>query len=107
MQSHLRASLLPAGLVFAALAGSGLYFYSGGDPIPGTEPIKIGTPEREGPLPYLGGSPSLTAGFQDWPLCSLGGRVESDPPLHGVTRWGPAALLGGGGGCGPCGGCAV
>jgi hypothetical protein len=104
MHLALRASLVPAGLLFAALAGSGIYLYSGGGGVPGTEPIAIGTPAREGPLPYLGGSPSLTAGFQDWALCELGDRIESRPGLLSATKWGPAALGGMSGGCGPCGG---
>jgi hypothetical protein len=77
---------------------------AGSDPIPGTEPISIGTPKRDKPLDYVSGSPTLTAGFQDWAMCELGGRIETRPPLLGMHRWGPAALLGGGGGCGPCGG---
>lgn len=105
MQSPFRASLFPAALVVALLSGLGFFAYAtGGDPIPGTEPISIGTPERTAPVNYVSGSPSLTAGFQDWPLCELGDRVESRPPLLGMHRWGPAALLGGSGGCGPCGG---
>jgi hypothetical protein len=77
---------------------------AGSDPIPGTEPISIGTPKRDKPLDYVSGSPTLTAGFQDWAMCELGGRIETRSPLLGMHRWGPAALLGGGGGCGPCGG---
>ena len=103
MRSTLQASLVPVGLLAAVLAGSG-YLAFGGGGIPGTEPITIGTPKREGPVPYVGGFPTLTAGFQDWALCELGDRVESRPGLLGALKWGPATLGGAGGGCGSCGG---
>lgn len=64
---HPVAALLAA----AILAGSGYLALAGGDPIPGTEPISVGTPKREGPMPYLGGSPTLTAGFKDWESCAV------------------------------------
>ncbi len=104
--SSFRASLFPV-LLLSGSFGIGLWAWNNasvGDPIPGTEPISIGTPKRDAPVNYVSGSPSLTAGFQDWAMCELGDRVESRPPLMGMHRWGPAALLGGGGGCGPCGG---
>jgi hypothetical protein len=104
MHLHFRASFIPLGLLAAAFVGSGFYAFAGGDPVPGTETISIGTPMREGPVPYIGGFPSLTAGFQDWALCEQGDRVESRPGLLGALKWGPATLGGMSGGCGPCGG---
>lgn len=71
MRSNLHSSLIPVGLLAAALLGTSYVALSGEDPIPGTEPISIGTPKKEGPIAYLGGSPTLTAGFQDWALCEL------------------------------------
>jgi YD repeat-containing protein len=101
-----RSALLPSAALALTISGFSLYAWtsSGSDPIPGTEPISIGTPKRDKPLDYVSGSPTLTAGFQDWAICELGSRIETRPPLLGMHRWGPAALLGGGGGCGPCGG---
>lgn len=106
MRSQFRASLLPLALVVIGLSGASFYefFTPDGEPTPGTEPVSVGTPHRDGPLPFVGGSPTLTAGFQDWALCELGGRVESRPPLFGIMRWGPATLGSLGSGCAPCGG---
>ncbi len=104
MQLQFRASIIPAGFALAVLAGSGYYAFAGGDPIPGTEPITVGTPKKEGPAAYVGGSPVLTAGFKDWESCELGGRVETQPGIFFVPKWGPAVVTGVSGGCGPCGG---
>ena len=111
MRSTIHASLIPVGLVAAALVGSGFFALGGGDPVPGTEPITIGTPKREGPAPYVGGFPTLKPGanpqplgFQDWPLCEMGNRVESRPGLLDTLKWGPATLSSSGSGCGSCGG---
>ncbi len=104
MTQSFRMHILPAALAAAFLTGTGLYMARGGDPIPGTEPISVGTPKKEGSPAYVGGSPTLTAGFKDWESCELGGRVETQPGIFFVPKWGPAALTGVSGGCGPCGG---
>ncbi len=104
MRTTFSAYFLPAALAAALLTGTGFVLTRGGDPIPGTEPITVGTPKKEGPAAYVGGSPVLTAGFKDWESCELGGRVETQPGIFFVPKWGPAALTGMSGGCGPCGG---
>jgi len=103
MHTKFRTSLLPVGLIVATLLGTGYYSVSGGGSDLGGEGGSHGSPMKEGPVAYLGGTPALPAGFRDWAMCELGDRVETRPGLLSAAKWGPAMLSGVSGGCSPCG----
>lgn len=89
---HTPRSLLIV-LLLALTAAGGLWALSrggGGDDPP--------------PFSRVGSSlPTLDSGFQDWPLCDAGGRIETLPWYFSRPHWGPATVHGLGG-CGGCGG---
>jgi len=64
---------------------TGWWTLRGGDPIPGTEPISIGTPKRDQPLDYVSGSPTLTADFRDKNLNLVKESTVTVPEFNHAT----------------------